>query len=442
MSNASDFVIENGVLKKYVGPGGDVVIPEGVMEIGEDAFCQSDHINGYTLVVPNDSISSVVLPNGLKKIGNQAFRGHASLTQIKFPDTLKTIESGAFWGCGLEEIVIPKNITKIGADAFRFVGPKRVVIYGNTKIGNNAFGGMGKWDAFLNGEQEIVFDVPNEMATLPLFLDWDELYPALKTKFIHDVLRKEFTLRPADVKYVISRLMVSKQTLIPEIMANFTLEEVKTLEENGAITAVNADSLLEFLSGNTECRAELIEYISRNITDQQRESIQKKSINNAVSKAVKRNKILDDALEVFQNAKPAEIKKLWKCSAGSDGLRIEKYNGTEVAIVIPAEIGGKTVAEVAADAMRAAAKEPGSKKSAYNKKMYKNKAVVIMDGIKRIGGSAFAGCVYMTDVCLPASVSEIGMDAFVDCHKLTIHAPAGSYAETYAKENNIPFVAE
>ena len=91
MSNASDFVIENGVLKKYVGPGGDVVIPEGVMEIGEDAFCQSDHINGYTLVVPNDSISSVVLPNGLKKIGNQAFRGHASLTQIKFPDTLKTI---------------------------------------------------------------------------------------------------------------------------------------------------------------------------------------------------------------------------------------------------------------------------------------------------------------------------------------------------------------
>ena len=27
-------------------------------------------------------------------------------------------------------------------------------------------------------------------------------------------------------------------------------------------------------------------------------------------------------------------------------------------------------------------------------------------------------------------------------NSLTIHAPAGSYAETYAKENNIPFVAE
>ena len=32
--------------------------------------------------------------------------------------------------------------------------------------------------------------------------------------------------------------------------------------------------------------------------------------------------------------------------------------------------------------------------------------------------------------------------AFVDCPNLTIHAPAGSYAEQYAKENHIPFVAE
>ena len=38
MSNASDFIIENGVLTKYVGPGGDVVIPEGVTEIRYWAF--------------------------------------------------------------------------------------------------------------------------------------------------------------------------------------------------------------------------------------------------------------------------------------------------------------------------------------------------------------------------------------------------------------------
>ena len=38
MENMQDFVIENGVLEKYKGPGGDVTIPEGVKEIGLWAF--------------------------------------------------------------------------------------------------------------------------------------------------------------------------------------------------------------------------------------------------------------------------------------------------------------------------------------------------------------------------------------------------------------------
>ena len=38
MENNQDFVIENGILKKYTGPGGDVTIPEGVTEIGSSAF--------------------------------------------------------------------------------------------------------------------------------------------------------------------------------------------------------------------------------------------------------------------------------------------------------------------------------------------------------------------------------------------------------------------
>jgi hypothetical protein len=39
-------------------------------------------------------------------------------------------------------------------------------------------------------------------------------------------------------------------------------------------------------------------------------------------------------------------------------------------------------------------------------------------------------------------VTFIGWGALNTVGNTTIYAPAGSYAETYAKENNIPFVAE
>ena len=44
-----------------------------------------------------------------------------------------------------------------------------------------------------------------------------------------------------------------------------------------------------------------------------------------------------------------------------------------------------------------------------------------------------------TDVVIPEGTTEIGHRAFDGCQKLTIYAPAGSKAEEYAKEKNIPF---
>lgn len=38
MENKQDFVIKNGVLINYTGPGGDVTIPTGVIEIRGHAF--------------------------------------------------------------------------------------------------------------------------------------------------------------------------------------------------------------------------------------------------------------------------------------------------------------------------------------------------------------------------------------------------------------------
>ena len=68
--------------------------------------------------------------------------------------------------------------------------------------------------------------------------------------------------------------------------------------------------------------------------------------------------------------------------------------------------------------------------------------VVIPDGVTSIGGRAFHNCKSLTSVTFSASVTSIGNEAFSGCRLLTTHASAGSYAEQYAKEHNIPFVAE
>ena len=70
------------------------------------------------------------------------------------------------------------------------------------------------------------------------------------------------------------------------------------------------------------------------------------------------------------------------------------------------------------------------------------KKVVLSANMTAIPRMAFERCETLESVWIPGGVTAIATDAFRDCAKLTIHAPAGSYAETYAKENNIPFVAE
>ena len=65
--------------------------------------------------------------------------------------------------------------------------------------------------------------------------------------------------------------------------------------------------------------------------------------------------------------------------------------------------------------------------------------VILSEGVEEIACDAFADCESLRDVTLPASVTEIDDCAFYGCPLFTIHAPAGSYAEQFAKEKGYPF---
>ena len=102
----SDFVIENGILTKYTGPGGDVVIPDGVVEIGRRVFLDK-------------SVTCVTMPESVTNIGIEAFRGCTQLKTVYWSAGLRKIEENAFRECGLNEVILPESVVTIRGGAFR-----------------------------------------------------------------------------------------------------------------------------------------------------------------------------------------------------------------------------------------------------------------------------------------------------------------------------------
>ena len=118
MSNISDFIIEDGVLTSYNGPGGNVVIPDSVMSIDEEAFMWCS------------SLTSVTIPDSVTSIGNGAFSGCSSLKNVVIPDGVTEIGYYAFSDCSsLTSVTIPDSVTSFGDWAFAINGGFKGVIH-------------------------------------------------------------------------------------------------------------------------------------------------------------------------------------------------------------------------------------------------------------------------------------------------------------------------
>lgn len=109
----SEFVIEDGVLTNYHGPGGDVVIPEGVTAIGEYAF-------GFiTNTYDRSAVTSVTIPASVTTIDKRAFQYCDGLRQVNFSEGLTYIAEYAFEGCSaLQQVNLPDGLTYIAEFTF------------------------------------------------------------------------------------------------------------------------------------------------------------------------------------------------------------------------------------------------------------------------------------------------------------------------------------
>lgn len=105
--------IQDGVLLGYYGLGGDIVLPNTVTKIGDEA------LKG------NDNIVSITIPGSVKDIGNNAFKGCTKLERVIFTNPEKTnknliIRLSAFQNCKkLTECEIPARAYQVVGNIFK-----------------------------------------------------------------------------------------------------------------------------------------------------------------------------------------------------------------------------------------------------------------------------------------------------------------------------------
>ena len=90
-----------------------------------------------------ENLKSVGLPSRLKELGRNAFTNCKSLTSLSLPEGLKTINQKAFSYSGLQSLIIPEGVTKLGTGTFQ--GCRKlasVTLMGDVReIGKQCFAG-------------------------------------------------------------------------------------------------------------------------------------------------------------------------------------------------------------------------------------------------------------------------------------------------------------
>lgn len=116
----SQFPFSGNTITRYNGSLSEIVFP-AVNISGDSVLSVSGNGNGGpsgSMFANPRNITSIILPNSLRRIENNAFEGTRNLSNINIPNTVNYIGELIFYGSSLKNITLPKELTYIGKYAF------------------------------------------------------------------------------------------------------------------------------------------------------------------------------------------------------------------------------------------------------------------------------------------------------------------------------------
>ena len=360
-------------------PSGVFVIPDGVERIETLAFHQCKGLTG------------VEFPESIKEMGGRVF-DESGLTSITFPDALSVIEGGTFEKCTeltdvilhdgitviydhafyrcekLESIFIPEQVTEVYRYAFAYCDSMKEITFPDSvlKIGNNSA------DSFdFDLRRDIIIMNPE-----------CEIYDS----------RYNFGYDPVIYGYPESTAEAYADKYGYEFRSLIYGESVTTTPTTTTVTETTTTTTDTTTSASETTTATTTSWVLTGSEGMQTTTVTTTTVDN------------------WEDGDSGKIGDFYYTTQFDGTLSIE-YAGTDAYVEIPAEINGRKVSVVAAEAFR------------YNENV---EHVVIPDGVTEIQPGAFMNCSNLKSVVIPESVSEINEDTFLGCdslESLTIENP-------------------
>ena len=441
---AYDYTVDddgNATITKYNGYAHYLAIPEyidghKVVAIGSQAFQK------------NTYIKSVSIPDGVATIGSSAFYQCSNLVSVDIPNSVTEINSRAFYGCSkLVDVDLPNKLVRIGG-----------LVFYNTPITQITIPKSLEWA--YDGIAEGPFNNCSELKTVKfetgvtrivgyLFKNCNGLeeitIPDSVTTIGGDAFYQCDNLVSVDIPNTVTSMggsVFSNCTSLEKVhLPNVRVNVMDgTFSGCASLTEVNFPDTLETIGQSAFYNCTSLKEVN---LPEKVNTINSSAFNGCTS--LEKVTIPSSVKTIYGNA-------FSHCEALTDLTISEgvttiysnafEYNKSLAKVTLPDSL--QTLGEYAfrcCDVLGEVHLGAGLK-TVPKYCFYEDPelvSVVLPQQITKVDEFAFGNCTKFTDVTMNRNVTSAAVNAFSYPAKLSIHGVSGTYAETFANDNNIKF---